>query len=61
MEFGFIYIEWRIMICLHTFEDDISVWKELLRYCGSPELISLRLIIKVFKASDAIDVVKQFS
>ena len=31
-----IYIVKRTTICLHTFEDDVFMWKELLCYCGSP-------------------------
>jgi hypothetical protein len=30
MECGLIYIGKRTMICLHTFQDDVSRWKELL-------------------------------
>ena len=36
MEFRLKYIGKRIMICLHTFDDDVFVWKQLPCYCGSP-------------------------
>ena len=51
------------MICLHTFEDDVPMWKELVCYCGSLGIHNLDInnkLIKI-KASNAIDVVKQFS
>ena len=35
MECGVIYIGKKTMICLHTFEDDVFMWKDLLCYCGS--------------------------
>jgi hypothetical protein len=30
MEYGLIHMGKRTMICLHTFQDDVSRWKELL-------------------------------
>ena len=43
MEFGLIYIEKKIMMCLHTFEDDFFVWKELLCYCSSQGIDNLEI------------------
>ena len=35
MECGLIFIGKRTVICLHILEDDVFMWKRLLRYCGS--------------------------
>ena len=52
MELQLIYIAKKIMICLHTFDDDVFVWKELLHQCGNPGTDNLEINIKsneVFK------------
>ena len=38
-----IYIAKKIMICLHTFDDDDFVCKELFCYCGSPRIDNLEI------------------
>ncbi len=42
MELQLFYIA-KVMICLHTFDDDVFVWKELLCYCGSPRIDKLEI------------------
>ena len=42
------------MICLHTFEDDLCLWKELVCYCGSLGFDNLEITNKTQKfASNA--------
>ena len=43
MECGLIYIEKKTMICLHTFEDDAFMWKQLLCFCGSQGIDNLKI------------------
>ena len=61
MEFGLIYIGKKIMMCLHTFEDDFFCGKNCFVIVAPKELIIWRLIIEKIKASNGIDVIKQFS
>ena len=48
----------KIMICVHTFDDDFLCGKNCFVIVAPHELIIQRLIIKEIKASNAIDVVK---
>ena len=49
MEFGLIHIGKKTMICLHTFEDDVLMWKQLLCYCGSLGIDNLGINNKIYK------------
>ena len=51
------------MICLHIFEDDVFMRKQLLGYYGSLGSDNLEINNNIYKikASNAINVVNQFS
>ena len=49
MKLELIYIGKKSMICLHTFEDDIYIWKRLLRCCGSLGSDDLKINNNIYK------------